>query len=207
MIHDVERFLREHYPFSTLPESSLGALSFHIIVRYYSRDEVIFTENSKPLEYLYIIRKGAVSLELNGQEIDFLHEVNVVPSLKGDSSVLDAAKVMRDKNLSCVFVEDAQKGIVTERDIIKRVVAEGKDPSKTALSEIMSYPVISVDEESFLFEAIIEMANKNIRRLGVSREGRLVGVIEDKDIIAHESKNLVVLIKEIEKAHSVEDLR
>ncbi|EDP75129.1 putative nucleotidyltransferase substrate binding domain-containing protein [Hydrogenivirga sp. 128-5-R1-1] len=293
MIHDVERFLREHYPFSTLPASSLGALSFHIIVRYYSKDEVIFTENSKPLEYLYIIRKGAVSLELDGQEIDFLHEgdvfgypsllsgepptstarvvqdailyllpkevflkliekyeefelffarslakklsatvkmvktplkdvgslerfltlrvkdikVKAVPLLRGEDSVLEAARLMREKNFSCVFVGNGQTGIVTERDIIKRVVAEGRDPSSTRLSEIMSYPVVAVEEDSFLFEAIIEMANKNIRRLGVSRDGRLIGVIEDKDIIAHESKNLVVLIKEIEKARSVEDLR
>jgi len=71
----------------------------------------------------------------------------------------------------------------------------------------MSYPVVHVDEESFLFEAILQMASRNIRRIGVSRRGELIGVLEDKDIIAHESKNLLVLIKEIEKARSVEDLR
>ncbi len=293
MIHDVERFLKEHYPFSKLPESALGAISYHIIVRYHPEGEPIFEEGSQPLEYLYIVRKGAVSLEVDGREIDFLHEgdvfgypsllsgepptstakvvqdailyllpkeiflkliekyeefelffarslakklsatiklvktplksegslerfltlrikdikVNSVPFLKESDNVLSSARLMRDKNLSCVFVEGERIGIVTERDIIKRVVAEGRDPSSTSLSEIMSYPVVHVDEESFLFEAIIEMASKNIRRIGVSRDGRLIGVLEDKDIIAHESKNLVVLIKEIEKARDVEDLR
>ena len=293
MIQDVERFLKEHYPFSRLPESALGALSFHIIVRYHPKNEVIFEEGSQPLEYLYIIRKGAIVLEVDGREIDFLHEGDVFgyPSLlsgnpptstarvvqdailyllpkeiflkliekyeefelffarslakklsatvkmvkfptkdagslerfltlkikdlnyreayflKGEDSVLSAAVSMRDKNLSCVFVKDSQVGIVTERDIIKRVVAEGKDPSSTRLSEIMSFPVIHIDEESFLFSAIIEMASRNIRRIGISRNGEIVGVLEDKDIIAHESKNLVVLIKEIERAESVENLR
>ncbi|RLJ71236.1 CBS domain-containing protein [Hydrogenivirga caldilitoris] len=293
MIHDVEQFLKEHYPFSRLPDSALGAISFHLIVRYYPSGEVIFEEGSKPLEYLYIVRKGAVSLEFDGREIDFLHEGDVfgypsllsgepptstarvvqdailyllpkeiflkliekyeefelffaknlakklsatvklvktpvrdvgslerfltlrvkdikvtpVPFLKGEENVLEAAKIMKEKNFSCVFVEGKETGIVTERDIIKRVVAEGRDPLETRLSEVMSYPVIHVDEESFLFEAIIEMANKNIRRIGVSSKGKLIGVLEDKDIIAYESKNLVVLIKEIEKARSVEDLR
>ncbi|WP_457600466.1 putative nucleotidyltransferase substrate binding domain-containing protein [Hydrogenivirga sp.] len=293
MIHDVELFLKEHYPFSRLPESALGALSFHILVRYYPKGEVIFEEGSKPLEYLYIVRKGAVTLEVDGREIDFLHEgdvfgypsllsgepptstalvvqdailylvpkdiflkliekyeefelffakslakklsatvsmvktplkdvgslerfltlrikdikVSSVPFLKGEDNVLKAATFMRDRNTSCVFVRADETGIVTERDIIKRVVAEGRDPSETQLSEIMSYPVVSVDEESFLFEAIIEMASRNIRRIGVSSSGELIGILEDKDIIAHESKNLVVLIKEIDRAESVEDLR
>ncbi len=293
MIHDVEGFLREHYPFSALPDSALGALSFNIIVRYHPKNEILFKEGSRPLEYLYLIRKGAVVLEVDGREVDFLHEGDVfgypsllssnpptatartvqdtilylipkeiflkliekyeefelffarslaqklsttmrivrfqgegagslerfltlrvkdirvqsVPVLRGESTVLDAASLMRDRNVSCVFVKDGETGIVTERDIIKKVVAEGKDPKETTLREIMSYPVVHVDEESFLFEAIIEMASRNIRRIGVSSGGRLIGVVEDKDIIAHESKNLVVLVKEIDRANSVEDLR
>lgn len=293
MIHDVDRFLSEHYPFSQLPASALGALTFSIIVRYYPKGEVIFSEGSKPLDYLYIVRKGAVALELDGEEIDFLHEGDVfgypsllsgnpptttaraerdtilylipkdlflkliekyeeferffahtlaqklsntmkmvkkphkeagslerfltlkvkdikaspVPELSGSDTVLKAATFMRDRNTSCVFVRDRDLGILTERDIIKRVLAEGRDPAKTKLSEVMSCPVISVDEESFLFEVILEMAKRNIRRIGVRKGGKLIGVIEDKDIIAHESKNLLVLIKEIDKAESVEDLR
>ena len=293
MIHDVERFLKEHYPFSRLPDTALGALSFNIIVRYHPKGEIIFEEGSKPLEYLYLIRKGAVVLEVDSKEVEFLQEgdvfgypsllsgnpptstaravqdtilylipkdmflkliekyeefelffarslaqklsatmrmvktpakeigslerfltlkikdirVNPTPTLPGKSSVLEAAQLMKEKNISCVFVEAEEKGIVTERDIIKRVVAEGKDPKETKLSEVMSYPVVHVEEDSFLFEAIVEMASRNIRRIAVSRNGELIGTIEDKDIIAHESKNLLVLIKEIDKARDVEDLK
>ena len=293
MIHDVDRFLREHYPFSRLPEEALGALSFHIIVRYHPKGEIVFEEGSEPLEYLYVIRKGSILLEAGGREVDLLHEgdtfgypsllsgdpptatakaiqdtilylipkniflklvekyeefelfftkslarklsatvrlvktslkekgaferfltlklkdmkINPTPILPGESSVFDASRLMKEKNLSCVFVGGEEKGIVTERDIIKRVVAEGKDPKSVRLSEIMSSPVVYVDEESFLFEALMEMARRNIRRIGVSRGGELIGTVEDKDIIAMESKNLLVLVKEIERAKSVEDLR
>ena len=293
MIHDVDRFLREHYPFSRLPEEALGALSFHIIVRYHPKGEIIFEGGSKPLEYLYVIRKGSVVLETEGREVDLLHEgdtfgypsllsgepptttakavqdtilylipkdiflrlvekyeefdlfftkslaqklsatvrlvkismketgaferfltlklkdlkINTTPVLPGESSVFEASRLMKEENLSCVFVDEEEKGIVTERDIIKRVVAEGKDPKSVKLSEIMSSPVVHLDEESLLFEALMEMARRNIRRIGVSRGGKLIGTLEDKDIIALESKNLLVLIKEIEKAKSVDDLR
>ena len=293
MIHDVESFLKGCYPFSGLPEKALGALSFHIIVRYYPKGETVFKEGSEPLEYLYLIRKGAVVLEVEGREIDFLQEgdvfgypsllsenpptstartvqdtilylipkeiflkltekyeefelffakslaqklsatmkmikvpakevgslerfltlkikdvrVNPTPTIPAESSVLEAARIMKNQNLSCVFVDGKEKGIVTERDIIKRVVAEGRDPKDTRLSEIMSCPVIHVDEESFLFEAMVEMASRNIRRIAVSRGGKLVGTLEDKDIIAHESKNLLVMIKEIERAREIDDLK
>ncbi|MDQ7038218.1 MAG: putative nucleotidyltransferase substrate binding domain-containing protein [Aquificota bacterium] len=293
MIRDVDDFLRNHYPFSSLPGEALGAVSSHIIVRYYPEGEVIFGEGSKPLDYLYIVRKGAVVLLVDGKEIDFLHEGDVfgypsllsgdpptstaravqdtilyllpkeiflklveryeefdlfftrslakklsntmnlvrtplkeggtlerfltlkvkdlkvreVPIVSGSTSVFEATRMMKDKNLTCLFVLGDGIGIVTERDIIKRVVAEGRDPRMTPLGEIATYPVISVEEESFVFEAILRMAGNNIRRIGVTREGRLVGVLEDKDIIAHESKNLLVLIKEIERAGTVEDLR
>ncbi len=292
MIHDVDRFLREHYPFSQLPDTALGALSFHIIVRYHPKGEIIFEEGSKPLEYLYLVRKGSVVLEAGGREVDILYEgdtfgypsllsgepptatakalqdtilflipkaiflrlvekyeefeffftkslaqklsatVNLVktsrgggslerfltlrlkdlkitptPTLRGESSVLEASRLMKERNISCVFVDGEEKGIVTERDIIKRVVAEGRDPKRVKLREIMSSPVVHMDEESFLFEALVEMARRNIRRIGVSRGGELIGTLEDKDIIALESKNLLVLVKEIEKAEDVEDLR
>ncbi len=293
MIHDVESFLKNHYPFSVLPESSLGALSFNIIVRYYPQGEVIFKEGSRPLDYLYIVRKGAVLLKVGGTEVDFLHEGDVfgypsllsgepptvtavpaqdsilyllpkdiflklikkyeefelffardmarklshtlklvkrpvqettsldrfltlrvgeikvreVPTLEGDKSVLEGAQIMRDKGVSCLLVESPEQGIVTERDIIKRVVAQGLNPSEVKLSDIMSFPVITVGQDSLLFEAIVKMAHHNIRRIGISKGNRIIGVLEDKDIIAYESNNLVVLIKEIEKAQTLEELR
>ncbi len=294
MIQDIESFLRAHYPFSALPDSSLGALAFNIIVRYYPAGETIFEEGSKPLEYLYIVRKGAVSLEIGGREIDFLHEGDVfgypsllsgesptvtarslrdtilyllpkelflkliekyeefelffaknlarklsatvklirnlpgtlstadkfftlkirdlkprkVPLVEGKLSVLEGARIMRDKGLSCLLVREKETtGIVTERDIIKRVVAEGIEPSGVPLAKVMSYPLFTVEGEDLLFEAIVLMASKNVRRVAVVDDGRIIGVIEDKDIIAHESKNLIVLVKEVEKAQTIEELR
>jgi len=125
--------------------------------------------------------------------------------LKPKESVLTASRVMVKEGLGCVLVE-GERGIITERDLIKKVVSQGKDPSAVKLKEVMSAPYITVDEEAFLFDAILLMAKHNIRRLVVEREGKAVGLLEDKDILALESKSFLVLFKEVEKARSVEEL-
>ncbi len=293
MIQDVKLFLKEHYPFSELPESALEALSFHITIRFLPSGEVIFTEGDKPLQNLYIVRKGLVSLHVDGKEIDLLREgdcfgypslisneppsstarveedailyllpkdiflkliekyedfenfftknlakklsattkilrlspeatplerfftlkvkdfrVRSVPLMPLNASVLEVSRIFKDKNVSCVFVgrENAQ-GIVTERDIIKKVIAEAKSPQETPVGDIATSPVISVDTEDFIFEAMIQMAKHNLRRIGVVEGNKVIGVLEDRDIVAYESKNLIVIIKEIEKAQTLEELR
>jgi CBS domain-containing protein len=75
------------------------------------------------------------------------------------------------------------KGIVTERDILYRVVAREMDPKKTKLKEVMSQPVLSIDEDSEVLEASELMKKNGIRRLAVvDKKGRLVGVITSEDI-------------------------
>ncbi len=293
MIRDVEDFLKDHYPFSGLPDTALEALAFHIKIRYYPSGETVFSEGSKPLEELYIIRKGEVSLRVGTAEIDLLSEgdtfgypslisgepptstaltltdtiLYLIPKevflklikkyeefelfftkslakklsatakflrispqkrltldrfltlrikdlprsppiiLRGNRTAAEASRHMREKNSSCVIVKDAETGIVTERDIIKKVVAEGRDPRGVMLKEIMSSPLIGVDEEDFLFDAIIRMTRNNVRRVVVLKGKEITGILEDRDIILAESRNLLTLIKEIEKSEDVERLR
>ena len=94
-------------------------------------------------------------------------------SLDENTVVADAAKLMKDKGFSFVFVTnkslESSIGIVTERDILYRVVAENKNPFKTTLKEIMSSPLITIDEESTVANAISLMRSKHIRRLAVKK--------------------------------------
>ena len=89
-------------------------------------------------------------------------------SLDENTVVADAAKLMKDKGFSFVFVTrkslESPIGIVTERDILYRVVAENKSPFKTTLKEIMSSPLITIDEDSTVANAISLMRSKRIRR-------------------------------------------
>jgi len=105
-------------------------------------------------------------------------------TLDEDTLIIDAVKVMRDKGVSSVFVTQSRKngyekgeqptnnpiGIVTERDILYRVIAENKGPFKVTIGEIMSSPVVAVDEGVSVKEAISLMRRKHIRRLLVTWE-------------------------------------
>jgi len=88
-----------------------------------------------------------------------------------DASVVDATRLMNNKNTSSIIVRLKQSeepiGIVTERDILYRVVAEGRDPSKVILKEIMSSPLYTVGEDVLVKDAVSIMRNKGIRRIAV----------------------------------------
>ncbi|MEM2718361.1 MAG: CBS domain-containing protein, partial [Candidatus Bathyarchaeia archaeon] len=74
-------------------------------------------------------------------------------------------------------------GIITERDIIEKVVRSNRDPSKIRAEEIMSSPLISVEADKTLKDALTLMRDKKIRRLGVTRKGKLVGIITERRVL------------------------
>jgi len=96
----------------------------------------------------------------------------------------DALEKMLSKDIgNVVAVEnDVPVGIVTERDILRRV-AKGEDVSKLLVREIMSSPVITATPENNGIEAVDIMHRNNIRRLPVVDRGRLVGIVTQKDLI------------------------
>ncbi|MDF2956864.1 MAG: Signal-transduction protein containing cAMP-binding [Candidatus Alkanophagales archaeon MCA70_species_1] len=96
-----------------------------------------------------------------------------------DASVEVAARLMRDKNVGSLVVMKGSVpvGIVTERDLITKVLAENKKPSDVLLKDIMSVPLITIDAESSVSEAIELMREKGVRRLLVLEGGKLVGIV------------------------------
>jgi signal-transduction protein with cAMP-binding, CBS, and nucleotidyltransferase domain len=99
-----------------------------------------------------------------------------------DESALisDSVRIMKNKGISSIFVtrsgnknagtQNFPIGIVTERDILYRVITENKSPYKTMVREVMSSPVISIDEGATVRDTVTLMREKNIRRLIVSRQ-------------------------------------
>lgn len=100
-------------------------------------------------------------------------------------TVMDAAKEMKGEGVgSIIIVEDGMPvGIVTESDILKKVVAEGKHPSKIAVEEVMSSPPITVSPDTGIEEVIKIMGENNIRRLPVIENKKLVGMVTGKDLL------------------------
>ncbi|MCS7126153.1 MAG: CBS domain-containing protein [Aigarchaeota archaeon] len=101
-----------------------------------------------------------------------------------DADVVEAARRMALRGVGACFIERDGKvvGIITERDIVRRVVARGLDASKIKVSEIMSTPIIAVEPDATVEDALIVMAEKKIRRLAVIEENQLVGIVTISDL-------------------------
>jgi CBS domain-containing protein len=99
-----------------------------------------------------------------------------VATLCEDDNVVEATRLMNSKNTSCIIVRlknsEEPIGIVTDRDILYRVVAESKDPSKITLKEIMSSPLHTVDKDMLVKDAVSIMRNKGIRRIVVTNKNK-----------------------------------
>jgi CBS domain-containing protein len=112
---------------------------------------------------------------------DAMHEVTLVQS---SLSVADAAVLMDQKVIGSVLVEERGEvvGIFSERDILRKVVAQGLNPREVTVKEFMSSPVITVDAETELQDASEVMREHKIRRLIVTEEGSIVGIITARDV-------------------------
>ena len=112
-----------------------------------------------------------------------------VVSISCDGTVLEAAELMSSSQLGCLVVVDreAPVGIVTERDIVRRVVAK-KLPFGTKVSEVMSKSLITVDPDASLKEAARLMSSNKIRRLPVSKDSKLVGIVVAADFVRNLGK-------------------
>jgi len=104
-------------------------------------------------------------------------------------TVLEAAKLMHQQDVGDLVVMDGvvAKGIVTERDLVRRVMSQRK-PLDTRVSDVMSDPLITIEEDSSLRDAARIMVKYKIRRLPVKKKNVLVGIIATSDFARHLSK-------------------
>lgn len=101
----------------------------------------------------------------------------------GSITVLEAARRMRERGVGSLLVYDGDlKGIVTERDILHKVVAEAKDPDATQVAEIMSPQLVTITPDDDILNALRLMRQRRIRRLPVVQSGRLHGLLTERNI-------------------------
>ncbi|MCX8194802.1 MAG: CBS domain-containing protein [Candidatus Micrarchaeota archaeon] len=107
-------------------------------------------------------------------------------TLPADKTVFDAAKLLKKTMVGSIIVTRKGKasGIITERDIIHKVIAAGKNPRKVKLKSIMSKPLKVIKASDTIEAAAISLRNNRVKRLPVvDKEGRLVGIITEGDLL------------------------
>lgn len=119
---------------------------------------------------------------------EYMHrQLEIVPQ---DATALDAAERMRDQRLGSVFVESLNReqrecrlaGIVTETDLITKVVAQGRETDRTLASDIMSSPLLTIAPDRLMIDASQLMETRRVRHLAVMDGTEIVGIISVRDL-------------------------
>jgi len=113
-----------------------------------------------------------------------------VVTISSSKTVYDAVVLMTEKKIGCLIIIDgtAPVGIVTERDIVRKIVYQRLLPHEIKISEIMSKPLVTIAPDSSLRDAARLMLKNAIRRLPVIKENELVGMLVASDFAKHLSK-------------------
>jgi len=102
-----------------------------------------------------------------------------------EDNVEFAAKIMDKNNYGALLVKERNRftGIITERDVLRKVVARGVPPLQTKVANVMSSPVITIDGDADLAEASLLMDRRRIRRLAVTINGEISGIVTVRDVL------------------------
>ena len=111
-------------------------------------------------------------------------------SIGASASVVEAARLMREEHIGSLPITEDEKlvGMITDRDITTRVVAEAADPTTASVADVYSRDLVSVEPDKDLEEALQLMAHHQVRRLPVVENGRLVGIVTQADIALSETE-------------------
>ena len=120
-------------------------------------------------------------------------EKNVI-TIDYDKTSLDAAQILAEKDISFLVIvkNDEPIGVLTERDLVKKIASEDKQASQVPLSEIMSHKFRWVEPSTEIEDAVQKMLNNNIRRLIVLENEKLVGVITQTDLTSYLRSKLLI---------------
>lgn len=116
--------------------------------------------------------------QLMARDVSFIHE---------DASIQDAARSMHTKRIGSLLVkkEDEFSGIVTETDIVKAVAEQPAKVGQLTVKEFMSWPIITIEKKMALHYARDLMATRKIRHLGVTEEGKIIGILSVRDLLTY----------------------
>ena len=278
------QFLRAHPPFDRLAAGMLRELESGLEIAYHPKDTRILLRGGPPNRHLFVIRKGTVRLEREGELVQVLEEGECFgyPSLIGKTSphvdvvaaedtliyqvpgdvfdrlmtapefaqfflvdlserlrqtsssrplplgrelgtpvgrlpvatpvsvacettVGEAARLMREKRISSVLVECDPPGILTDRDLRSRVLAEGRGPD-TQVGEVATRPMLTISADATLFETLVFMLEHHVHHAPLVRDGHVIGIVTDTDLLRLYMKTPIYLLRNIERVALPDDM-
>ena len=110
-----------------------------------------------------------------------------IVSIDSKAKAKDAARLMVEKGLGSLVAnrEGLPFGIITERDMMEKIVAQAIDPAKVTVAEIMTVPLATVDASASLNDAARKMVEKQMKRLVVTDHDKIIGIVSQTDLIQH----------------------
>jgi len=105
-------------------------------------------------------------------------------------SIFNISNLMKERKVGSIIIinqhdQNYPIGIITERDIVRRVISDNKDPKHTKATEIMSKPLITIETNTYVYDVSVKMVKNKIRRLPVVKGKTLSGIITITDIIKY----------------------
>jgi len=123
--------------------------------------------------------------------------VETVITVEAEATVMRAVKIMNENEIGCLVVTRNGRavGIITERDLLKRVIGKARSPTRTKVREIMTKPLIAGHSDMDLEDATRLMFEKKIKKLPVVEHGRLMGLITLTDVARFQPQMIKILKK------------
>jgi len=121
-------------------------------------------------------------------------------TISKDLTLKEAALLMQKKHVGALIIKEKGKimGIMTEKDMVRKAIAKGKDPSKTKTKEIMNTSVNKIQPDVDIFDALKKMSDLNIRHLPVVQDNKMIGLLTLKDILKIEPDLFDILVEKFE---------
>src|SRR3989338_8853887 len=121
-----------------------------------------------------------------------------------ETDVLECSRLMRDERVGSLLIKQKDKlvGIITLEDVVRQVVAMGKDPSKVHVKDVMATKLITIEPEKDLYDVMVKMKNTDVRHIPVIDSGKLIGIITLKDVLNVEPQIFDYIA---EKLHTCEE--
>ena len=151
-------------------------------------------------------KEAVLSATLLNTQVETFYHANVA-AITANTSIRQTAIKMSQLGHSCLVVTEHSNmvGIVTDKDIHRRCVAQGLN-TELPVSEIMSEDVLTIDAEANSYDALITMTSRNLHHLPVTKDGELSGMLTVTDLMNHEGQNAVNIVHLIKRAQSIKEL-